>query len=36
MIRTAGAPVVVEPHEAWKADPDTVRADLSFVRDALG
>jgi deoxyribonuclease-4 len=35
MIRTAGTTVVVEPHEAWKADPDTVRADLALVREAL-
>jgi deoxyribonuclease-4 len=36
MIRTAGGPVIVEPHEAWKADPDTVRADIGFVRETLG
>jgi deoxyribonuclease-4 len=35
MIRAARGPVVVEPNEAWKADPDDVRADLAFVRDAL-
>ncbi len=35
MIRTAGGPVIIEPHEAWKAAPDAVRADLAFVRDAL-
>jgi deoxyribonuclease-4 len=35
MIRKAGGPVIVEPHEAWKAEPDDVRADISFVRDAL-
>jgi deoxyribonuclease IV len=35
MIRTAGGPVIIEPHEAWKAAPDTVRSDMTFVRDAL-
>jgi deoxyribonuclease-4 len=35
MIRTAGGPVIIEPHEAWKADPSEVRADIEFVRDAL-
>jgi deoxyribonuclease-4 len=35
MIHTAGGPVIVEPHEAWKAGPDTVRADIAFVREAL-
>lgn len=35
MIRTAGGPVIIEPHEAWKASPDAVRADMAFVRDAL-
>ncbi len=35
MIHTAGGPVIVEPHEAWKAAPDTVRTDIAFVRDAL-
>jgi deoxyribonuclease-4 len=35
MIATAGGPVIVEPHEAWKADPDEVRADIAFVREAL-
>jgi deoxyribonuclease IV len=36
MIRVAGGPVIIEPFEAWKASPDTVRADMEFVRDALG
>jgi deoxyribonuclease-4 len=36
MIHTAGGPVIVEPHEAWKAEPDAVRADIRFVREALG
>lgn len=35
MIKVAGGPVIVEPHEAWKADSEDVRADLAFVRDAL-
>ena len=35
MIHAAGGPVIVEPHEAWKAAPDTVRADMAFVREAL-
>jgi len=35
MIRTAGGPVIIEPHEAWKAAPETVRADMAFVREAL-
>jgi deoxyribonuclease IV len=36
MINVAGGPVIVEPHEAWKAAPDDVLADIAFVRDALG
>ena len=36
MVHTAGGPVVIEPHEAWKAVPDAVRADIAFVREALG
>jgi deoxyribonuclease IV len=35
MIATAGGPVIVEPHEAWKAEPDDVRAAIAFVRAAL-
>ncbi len=35
MIRTAGGPVIIEPHEAWKAAPDAVRAGIAFVRDVL-
>jgi deoxyribonuclease-4 len=35
MIRTAGGPVIIEPHEAWKAEPDAVREDIAFVREAL-
>jgi deoxyribonuclease IV len=36
MIRTAGGPAVVEPHEAWKAGTGAVREDIRFVREALG
>ncbi len=35
MIRVAGGPVIVEPHEAWKASPEDVRASIAFVREAL-
>jgi deoxyribonuclease-4 len=36
MIYVAGGPVIIEPHEAWKASPDAVREDIAFVRSALG
>jgi deoxyribonuclease-4 len=36
MIRVAGGPVVIEPHEAWSAAADLVRDDIAFVREALG
>lgn len=35
MINVAGGPVIVEPHEAWKAEPGAVSDALAFVRDAL-
>jgi deoxyribonuclease-4 len=35
MINVAGGPVIIEPHEAWKASPDAVRDDIAFVRAAL-
>ena len=35
MVHAARGPVIIEPHEAWKANADTVRADMTFVREAL-
>jgi deoxyribonuclease-4 len=35
MIHTAGGPVIIEPHEAWKAEADAVLAGIAFVREAL-
>jgi hypothetical protein len=36
MIATAGAPVVIEPHDAKSAGADVVREGIAFVREALG
>lgn len=36
MIAAADAPVVVEPYNAWEADPGEVLEDIAFVRAALG
>ncbi len=36
MIRAAGGPVIIEPHEAWSAGVDEVKEDIAFVRAALG
>ena len=35
-IAAAGAPTVIEPHDAKTAGPDVVKAGIAFVRDALG
>ena len=36
MIAAAGAPVIIEPHDAKTAGADVVREGIAFVRDALG
>lgn len=36
MIAAAAAPVIIEPHDAKTATTENVRADIAFVRDALG
>lgn len=36
MIAAAGSPVVIEPYDAAGAAADAVRADIAFVRKALG